>query len=128
MHMLTLILVEEILLPRYINCFTNFWCLTFNEEMTPPWLKHKNSIFICPVGCGVGVAEYADCISAERLDPSNDCPGYYTKQSDSEASVMQEIWGILSTLLLPLLPGQLWPGVVAPDRFISMDQIELFDI
>ena len=24
-----------------------------------------------------------------------------------------------------LLPGQLWPGIVAPDRVLSMDQIEL---
>ena len=29
---------------------------------------------------------------------------------------------------LPLLPGPLWPGVVSPDRVLSMDQIELFDI
>ena len=29
-----------------------------------------------------------------------------------------------STLLLPLLPGQLWPGVVVPDRVLSMDEIE----
>ena len=27
--------------------------------------------------------------------------------------------------LLPLLPGPLWSGVVAPDRVLSMDQIEL---
>ena len=31
-----------------------------------------------------------------------------------------------STLLLPLLPGPIWPGVVAPDRVLSMGQIELF--
>ena len=30
-----------------------------------------------------------------------------------------------STPSLPLLPGPLWPGVVAPDRVLSMDQIEL---
>ena len=39
---------------------------------------------------------------------------YDTKQSDSEASVMLEIWEIWSTPSLPLLPGPLWPGVVAP--------------
>ena len=33
-----------------------------------------------------------------------------------------------STLSLPLLPGPLWPRVVAPDRILSMDHIELFDI
>ena len=34
------------------------------------------------------------------------------------------IWGIWSTLSLPLLPGPLWPGVVASDRVLSMGQIE----
>ena len=29
---------------------------------------------------------------------------------------------------MPLLPGPLWPWVVAPDRVLSMGQIELFEI
>ena len=29
---------------------------------------------------------------------------------------MLEVWGMQSTPLLPLLPGPLWPGVVAPDK------------
>ena len=29
---------------------------------------------------------------------------------------MLELWGIRSTPSLPLLPGLLWPGVVAPDK------------
>ena len=33
-----------------------------------------------------------------------------------------------STPSLQMLPGQLWLGVVAADRVISMGQIELFDI
>ena len=33
-----------------------------------------------------------------------------------------------STPSLPLLPGPLWPGVVAPDRVLSMRQKERFDI
>ena len=32
-----------------------------------------------------------------------------------------------STPSLPLPPGSLRPGVVAPDRVLSMGQIELFD-
>ena len=36
---------------------------------------------------------------------TNECPGYNTKQSDGEAPVM--------------------PGMVAPDRILSMSQIEL---
>ena len=38
---------------------------------------------------------------------------------------MLELWGMLSTPSLTSLPGQLWPGVVAPDRVPSMGQIEL---
>ena len=37
---------------------------------------------------------------------------------------MLELWGMWSTLLLPSLPGPLWLGVVAPDKVLSMDQIE----
>ncbi len=32
---------------------------------------------------------------------------------------------MLSTPSLSSLPGPFWPGVVAPDRALSMDQIEL---
>ena len=38
---------------------------------------------------------------------------------------MQELWGIRSTPSLPLFPGSLWPGVVAPDRVLFMGQIDL---
>ena len=31
-----------------------------------------------------------------------------------------ELWGMRSTPSLPLLPGRLWPGVVAPDRALSL--------
>ena len=48
------------------------------------------------------------------------CPGYDTKQSDGEIPVMLELWGMWSTPSLPLLPGPLWPGVVAPDRALFM--------
>ena len=53
---------------------------------------------------------------------------YDSKQSDGEVSVMLELWGMQSSLLLLSLPGSLWVGVVAPDRVLSMGQIELFDI
>ena len=54
-----------------------------------------------------------------------ECPEYNTKQYDDEASVMWEFWGMRSTILLPLLPGQLWPEVLAHDRILPMIQIEL---
>ena len=50
---------------------------------------------------------------------------YDTKQSDGEVPVMQELWEMQSTPSLPSIPGPLWPGVVAPDRVLSMGQKEL---
>ena len=55
----------------------------------------------------------------------NECSGYNTKKSDGDVQVMLELWGIQSTPSLPSLPGPLWSGVVAPDRALSMGQIEL---
>ena len=41
---------------------------------------------------------------------------------------MLDLWGMQNTLSLPSLPGLLWPGVVAPDRVLSMGLKELYDI
>ena len=67
-----------------------------------------------------GAVEYADLISAEGLDSPNEHPGYNTEKADVEASVILELWGMLSIFPLPSLPGPLFPGVVAPDRVLSM--------
>ena len=48
-----------------------------------------------------------------------ECPGYDTKSD-------HELWGMWSTPLFPSLPGQLWPGLVAPDWVLSMGQINLY--
>ena len=39
---------------------------------------------------------------------------------------MLEIWGMRSYILLPSVPGSLWPRVVEPDRTLSLGQIELY--
>ena len=57
----------------------------------------------------------------------NECPWYNKKQFEGDTSVLK-FSGMQNTLSLPSLPGQLWPGVIAPDRVLSMDQIELFEI
>ena len=72
-----------------------------------------------------GAAEYTDCIFTEDADFPNECPEYDTKQSDGEALVMLELGGMWSTPSLPLLPGLLWPRVVAPGKVLSMGQIDL---
>ena len=56
---------------------------------------------------------------------TNECPGYDTKQSDGEVPVMLELWGMRSTSSLRSLSGSFWGGVIAPDRILSMGQIEL---
>ena len=53
---------------------------------------------------------------------------YSIKLSNGEAPVMLELWRMQSTPLLPLPSGPLWPGGLAPDRVLSVGQIELFDI
>ena len=50
---------------------------------------------------------------------------YDAQQSDGEAPVILELCDMQSTPLLPSLPSPLWFGVVAPDRVLSMGQIEL---
>ena len=50
---------------------------------------------------------------------------YDIKQSDYETLVMLEIWEMWSTPVLSSLSCPLWPGVVAPDRVLSMGQLEL---
>ena len=79
-------------------------------------------MFDCPVGCGCRIRQLHLCRGVRPH--SNDCSGYDTEQSDGEVPVMMEIWGVRSTPLLPLHPGPLWPGVVAPDRVLSRGQIE----
>ena len=76
-----------------------------------------------PLAQSAGVVEYTELVSTP-----NEHPAYDTKQSDSETPVMLELWGVLSSPSLLSFPGQLWPWVVAPDKIISMGQIELFDI
>ena len=41
---------------------------------------------------------------------------------------MQELWGMRSTLSLSSFPGPFLSEVVAPDKVLSMGQIEPFEI
>ena len=52
--------------------------------------------------------------------PLNKCLGYDLKQSDGEAPVLLELWGMWGTSSLPLLPDSLWHRVVTPNRVLSM--------
>ena len=64
-----------------------------------------------------GAVEYTDCTSAKGvIPPPKRVSCYDTKPSDGEVLAVLEFSGMRSTPLLSLLPGPLWPGVVAPDR------------
>ena len=55
----------------------------------------------------------------------NESSGYDKKQSDGEVPVMLKLWGMQSTPSLSSLTGPHLTGVVAPDRALSIGQIEL---
>ena len=76
-----------------------------------------------PVGWGSRIHRLHFCRGVRPLP--NECTGYDTKQFDGEVPVLLELWGMQSTPSLPSLPDPLWPGLVAPDRVLSMGQIEL---
>ena len=65
------------------------------------------------------------CRGIEPPTTTNECPGYDIKQSDCEVLIILEIWRIRITPSLPSLPGLLWPRMVAPNRVLSMGQVEL---
>ena len=71
-------------------------------------------LLLCPVGWGSRIHRLL--LSRGVGLPPNECPVYDTKQSDGEVPVMLELWGMWCTPLLPLLPGPLWPSVVAPNK------------
>ena len=82
------------------------------------WTQNING----PVGWGCRI-NWLHLCRGVTLPGTNECPGYDIKPSDSEAPA-SEIRGMWSTPSLPLLPGPLWSRVVAPDRVLSMSQIE----
>ena len=82
-----------------------------------------NSVY-CPVNWGCTI-HWLHLCRGVRPPPPNECPGYDIIQPDGEVPTVLEHWGMWSTLSLPLLTGPLWPGVVAPDRALSIGWIEL---
>ena len=69
-------------------------------------------------------AEYTESISAERQDSANKDPVSDAKQSDGEASVILELWGMQSTPSLPWFPGSFSLGVIISEKVLSIGKIE----
>ena len=129
-----LLLFEKILETMYKNCEAYFlssreWRIMFLLPLILGlrhlWLIEPIRWLIYSFAQSAMVVEYTDCTTAEGLDPMNKFPWYNSKQSDGEARVMLEHWGIRRTHLLPSLLGLLMPGVVVTDRVQTIGQIEL---
>ena len=102
-------------------CISIPYVETFNSKVIEsfvPELRSRNyfSCFLCYM--------YIFCEHFVNNLP-NECLGYNAKQSEGEVSVTLKLWVMQITPSLPSLPGQFWPGVVAPDRALSMGKIQL---
>ena len=105
-------------LNEYIEMLMKSWQLIGPSSTILIRRNHLPSIFFCSVGWGCRIHRLLLCRGVRP--PPNECPGYDTKQSDGELPAVLELWGMRRTPSLPSLPGPLWPGVVAPDRALSM--------
>ena len=83
---------------------------------------------ICPKVNVIARLEYELAYYDSAVHRFNHYTTRTPQQSDGEASIMLELWGMRSIPSLPSLPGPLWPRVVVPDRFLFIGQIELFYI
>ena len=108
-----------------------FKCIRCSGSMYGPMGSAENSfktsivhstIERCPVSWGCRIHQLLFC---RRIRFPKECPVYDTKQSHDEVTVMLEIWGMQSATSLSLIPGTLWPVVLAADRVLSMCQIVL---
>ena len=94
-------------------------CLSLSD-----YLYHFPSLYLyCPV-CWEGAKNTPTASLQMAKTTPNESPEFDTKQSDGEASVMLELWGMRSTPPLTLLWGLLWPRIEAPDKVLSRGEIE----
>ena len=98
-----------------------YWVLFFFLLTYTVW----HPLDIKPCTCSVGWGCKLRLLPCRRVRPPNECPHNDAKQPGREVPVMLELWRMRGTSSLPLLPGPLWFGVVALDKFLSMCRIEL---
>ena len=111
-------------------CFTlgNIHRDLFNGHTTHPSLKDEGVSsfivygFFSQVNFAqlAGAVEYTDCNSAESKDPHSTSVLDMTLNNLMVRFSNAGALGMQSTPLLPSLPGPLWPGMVTPDRALSM--------
>ena len=73
------------------------------EIQNPEYFVYLLSHFIC-WPCRLELQNTPTTSLQRDKTPATKCFGYDTKQSDDEAPVMLELWGMWSTPLLPSLP------------------------
>ena len=99
--------------PSYCRILSRF---TFILSFRKKEYQIQELILLCPLGWGCRIHRLHLCWRV-RPHPT-ESPGYDT---NGEVPVMLELWGMWSTQpSLPLLLGPLWPGMVAPDKALSM--------
>ena len=121
-------LFHSLFISVFVNCSSVFCKLYFSLDMfsshfVSNWYvksKIKTLLRVLSITVKIDIRWISANTEHINKDPPNECPGYDTKQSDGEVPAMLEFWGMQSTPSLTLLPGPLWPGVVAPDRALSM--------
>ena len=110
-------------LPEIVQKYTLYFQREKKRKKSETLPKEKDlSLYWCPVGWGCRIHRLFLC---RGVRTPNQCPGYDTKQSDGEVTVMLKLWAIVSIHSLLSLPGPFWLGVVAPHRVISTGWIEL---
>ena len=102
----------------FFFCFPVLYLSTFNVFIHSSYIIFLVSNYSCPVSWGCRIHWLHLCRGVRP--PPNECPGYDTKNSDDEVPAVLELWGMRNAPSLPSLPGPLWPGVIAPDRALSM--------
>ena len=100
-----------------MKTFYNIKCKVYSHEKlnTSKGVIRNKELSLAIRAQSAGAVEYTGSLQRSKTPP-NECSRYDIKQSDSEVPVILELWGMWSTPSLPLLPGPLSPGVVAPDK------------
>ena len=100
--------------------------IELNGVLMLSWIFGNKTVFTFTcIAQSVGVVKYNNSFSEAGWTSPNEYPVYDTKQCVGEVSVMFKVWRMRGTPSLLFLPGLLWPGVVRPDRVLSLGQIEL---
>ena len=112
------------------------YCVQLSSNPKHCFVCTYSQVSITVWGCRIhqllllrGVTPTQECPTASpQRDNTNPprCVLHMTqKKTDGDIPVMLEHWKMRCIPSLPSLPGPLRPGVIAPDRVLSMDQIEL---